>query len=109
MHNNPSRREIREQTILRMAEKGTFSTILPLYGSEEKSLTKNGFTVVRPTDNRNKPIASTVSWEDAFKNGIPPAVIDYIYGVIETFPRVSNWAQEIHVIAARASRKNGTN
>ena len=107
MNTTPSRREKRESKFYHLAEQGKMeSNDFPLFKSEEKNLTsKHGLDVIRHGTDLKKQLPSTVSWEKAFKNGIPLIVINYCTGVIETFPKsaIENWAQELYVIAARAN------
>ncbi len=99
----PSRKEKREARFYFSAEQGNFHSEAFLYKSEEKSLKKSGFTVLRAGDNPKEALPSEITWENVFKKGLPPMVTDYILGRINTFPKVSNWAQELYVIAARAN------
>ena len=112
MQHTPSRREKREIKFYYFAEKGhMFCSDVFLFKGEAKNLVnRHGFTVTRFGENDKKSLPSTVSWDDAFKNGIPLIVQNYICGTIETFPKlaIENWAQELYVIAARANFK-GTN
>lgn len=105
MHNEPSRREKREDKFFRLAEQGKFEAEpLPyLYRSEEKSLQKNGFTTKRIGENKKVALPTEVSWKNPFKDGIPLVVSSYIIGEIQTFPKVENLAQELYVIASRAN------
>lgn len=105
MHREPSRREKREQKLLYTAEHGNFEVELLLFGGEAANLVKNGFFVDRHGSDSKKSLPSTVSFKNPFKTGIPPIVSDYVTGQIETFPKVSNWAQELFVIAARVNNK----
>ena len=106
MHYTPSRREKREAKFCTLAEKGQMSCEdIFLYKSEERTLVrKEGFEVVRIGSDETKQLPSKVSWEKAFKNGIPLIVLNYINGIIQTFPynSISTWAQHLYVIAARA-------
>ena len=105
MHREPSRREKREQKLIYAAEHGSFEVELLLYGGEAANLVKNGFYVNRHGSDSKKSLPATVSFKNSFKTGIPPIVVSYITGEIETFPKVSNWAQQLYVIAARANHE----
>lgn len=106
MHREPSRREKREAKLYYLAEKGIFQTEMSLYTSEIKKLSKDGFKIFRRIlGNSKKPINTYLDWQTPFPKGVPPIVFSYIIGEIETFPKVSNWAQELYVIAARANYK----
>lgn len=107
MHHAPSRREKREAKFYFLAEQGYFKAEPLLYISEERNLKKHGFEVVRNGDNKKESLPSKVSWENAFKNGIPLIVSNYINGIIQTYPEsaIINWAQELYVIAARANHE----
>lgn len=111
MYTEPSRREKRESKFYFLAEQGyMLSKDFSLFKSEEKSLKKqHGFDVVRFGDNLKKELPSVVSWEKAFKDGIPLIVVNYCLGIIDTFPKsaIENWAQELFVIASRANYKSG--
>lgn len=111
MHITPSRREKRESKLYSLAEQGKLeSNDFRLFKSEEKNLKiKHGFDVVRFGTDLRKDLPSNISWEKAFKNGIPLIVINYCTGIIETFPKssIENWAQELFVIAARANYEKG--
>lgn len=110
MHNTPSRKQKREAKFYTIAEKGDFScNTISLFKGEAKSLIKNGFEVKRYGENEKKSLPSEVNWEKAFQNGIPPIVLNYCVGIIKTFPKsaIENWAQELFVIAARASFEKG--
>lgn len=112
MNTTPSRRERRESRFYHLAEQGKMESIndFLLFKSEEKNLTsKHGLDVIRHGSNTKKQLPSTVSWENAFKNGIPLLVMNYCTGVIGTFPKsaIENWAQELYVIAARARHEKG--
>ena len=102
MNNIPSRKEKREAKFVRMAEYGNFETTVYLFKSEATNLKKQNFAVVREGVDEKKSLPSTVSWKRAFGKSIPLSVKDYISGGIKTFPKVSNWAEELFVIAARA-------
>ena len=106
MHSSPSRKEKREAKFCCLAEKGQMSCEdIFLYKSEERTLVrKEGFEVIRIGSDETKQLPSKVSWENAFKNGIPLIVLNYINGIIQTFPynSISTWAQHLYVIAARA-------
>jgi len=104
-----SRREKREQKFLRRAKSGYFGADTVLFLSEEKSLRKKGFLPVRASSKKEGSSPAYVSWEGAFKNGIPLIVFNYCIGVIEGFPKsaVENWAQELYVIAVRANFEKG--
>lgn len=103
---NPSRREQRDAKFLYLAEQGEMScNTFSLYKSEEKALRdKDGFTVVRHGEDLKKELRSDISWSEAFNDGLPLIVSNYISGVVDTFPKwvLKNWAQELYVIAARA-------
>lgn len=107
MNTTPSRREKRESKFYFLAEKGKMlCDDFSLFKSEEENLeSKHGFDVTRHGTDLKKDLPSTVSWEKAFKKGIPLIVINYCIGGIETFPKsaIENWAQELFVIAARAN------
>lgn len=105
MHREPSRREKREQKLIYAAEHGNFEVEVFLFSGEAKNLVKKGFSVDRKGNDRKKSLPSLVSFSNPFKTGLPPIVSDYIAGQIETFPKVSNWAQELYVIAARVNNK----
>ena len=113
MNTAPSRREKRESKFYCLAEQGKMESNkdFSLYKSEEKSLKKaeNGFNVIRHGTDLKKELPATVSWQEAFKNGIPLVVLDYCIGVIDTFPhsQINSWAQELFVIAARANYEKG--
>ena len=111
MNSAPSRRERRESKFYFLAEQGkTECNEFYLFKSEEKNLKKqHGFDVVRHGTDTKKELRSTVSWENAFKHGIPLIVFNYCIGIIETFPKsaIENWAQELFVIAARANFEKG--
>lgn len=111
MYLEPSRKERRQAKFYHLAEQGEFkSENILLYGNEIKVLKKDGFTVVEKKNaNRKKLILSTVSWDKPFKKGIPLIVFNYTIGEIETFPKISNWAQELYVLASRANMENSTN
>ena len=107
MHNTPSRREKRESKFYLIAENGEFCCkTVSLFKSEVRTLVKNGFDIQRYGENESKSLPAEVSWEHAFKSGIPLIVFEYIEGNIQTFPtaHVENWAQELYVIAARANK-----
>lgn len=80
-----------------------------LYLSEIKKLTKEGFVIVDSEvfDNKRKLYKCTVSWMDAYKDGIPPMVLDYIYAVIESYPInfVNSLSQELFIVAERVNAK----
>lgn len=105
MYREPSRKEKREAKFYYLAEQGNFEAEPHpyLYKSEEKNLKKSGFKTLRLGNNKKEALPTEVSWKEAFKTGIPPIVSSYIIGEIKTFPKVSNWAQELYVIAARAN------
>ncbi len=105
MQHEPTRREKRESKIICAAERGNFEAEIPTYGSEAASLVKDGLKVVRHGEKKNVSLPSTVSWKEAFRKGIPPIVSDYISGQIVTIPKVSNWAQQLYMIAARANNQ----
>ena len=105
---NTSRRNRREARLVYIAEKGLFKATLHLFKSECRRMRKLGFTVPAFTGNEKRAEAIEVSWEKAFSDGAPPVVLDYVYGVTNTFPKTDNWAQELYVIAARAQFENGT-
>ena len=98
----PSRREKREAKFIRTAEQGEFESSVYLFKNEAVNLRKKNFKVIRIGTDDKKSLPSVVSWEDAFNKGVPPAVAEYVVGKIQTFPKVSNWAQELYVVAARA-------
>lgn len=103
MHREPSRRERREQKLVYAAEHGIFNVEVFLFPGEAENLVKKGFSVNRNGNDRKKSLPSLVSFSNPFKNGMPPIVADYVTGRIETFPKVSNWAQELYAIAARVN------
>lgn len=102
----PSRREQRDAKFLYLAEHGEMCCKnFSLYKSEERTLRdKDGFDVVRHGENINKELPAIISWSEAFKDGLPLIVSNYIAGIVDTFPKwaLKNWAQELYVIAARA-------
>lgn len=102
-----SRREIRERKFLRRAKAGNFGADIVLFLSEEKVLRKKGFLTVRYSSSKKGSVPSHASWEDAFKNGVPAEVTSYITGQTGTFPKTSNLAQELYVIASRANFQKG--
>ena len=93
-----SRRQKREADFYKAAEKGLFSIDCYLYKSEVRTLAKKGFNVISSFDSKYA-VPCKVSWENAFNNTVPLIVADFIIGVIRTFPRNLNWAQELFVIA----------
>lgn len=107
MNIEPSRREKREAKLYSVAEKGRFQTEMKLYKRESDTLAKrDGFkTFRRIPNNKSKPIPTYIDWQTPFPNGVPPIAFSYINGETETFPEVSNWAQELFVIAARANNQ----
>lgn len=106
MNATSSRREKREAKFYFLAEQGKMlCNEFTLFKSEERTLRdKCGFDVTRYGTELRRELRSVVSWEKAFKNGIPLLVINYCTGTIETFPKsaIESWAQELFVIAARA-------
>jgi len=100
-----SRKQRREEKFLDSANSGEFGAPTPLFKNEEKSLIKDGFTVKRFGLHTKYSLPSYVSWNEAFGDEIPPSVCDYITGVSDEFPKseISNWAQRLYVIAARAN------
>ena len=107
MHSAPSRREKRDLKFLRLAEQGLMSSDdFSLYKSEERALRdKDGFDVCRHGLDIKKELPAVVSWGEAFKDGIPLVISNYISGDVDTFPKwaLKNWAQELYVIAARVN------
>ena len=110
MYNYPSRSEKRQQRFYSAAEKGwNYLTGQILYLSEIKKLEKDGFVMVdmQIFDHKRKLYSCTVSWVNAYKKGIPTAVLNYIYHVIEAYPKslVNSFAQELFVISERVNAK----
>ncbi len=105
-----SRSERRQQRLIYAAEKGLKSLEGQiLYLSEIKKLTKEGFVIVESEtfDSKKKLYCCTISWQEAYKDGIPPMVLDYIYAVIESYPKnfVNSFAQELFITSARVNAK----
>ena len=113
MNATSSRREKREVKFYFLAEQGKMlCNEFTLFKSEERTLRdKCGFDVTRYGTELRRELPSVVSWEKAFKDGIPLIVVNYCIGMIETFPKsaVENWAQELFVIAARAIYQKNPN
>lgn len=110
MYSYPSRSEKRQTRFCSSAEKGwNYLSGQILYLSEIKKLEKEGFVIIdiKLYDKKRKLYLCTVSWVDAYKNGIPPMVLDYIYGVIETYPKnfVNSFSQELFVTSERVNAK----
>lgn len=83
---------------------------LLLLPSEFRLLKKEGVTVNKQeTKNgaRDKVFFCHVSWKDAYPEGIPLAVLEYTSRKAMAYPKnhVKNFAQELYIIAIRASTK----
>lgn len=106
MHSE-SRRERREQKLFNAAENGNFKIKVTLFKGEATKLTEDGFCVTRHGDDKKRAVPSTVSFKNAFDSDseIPSDAKDYISGKTETFPDLSNWAQDLYVVAARANHE----
>lgn len=100
-----SRRERRERKLVDTAENGNFKIKVTLFKGEATKLTEDGFSVTRHGDDEKRAVPSTVSFKNAFDSDseIPSDAKDYISGKTETFPDLSNWAQELYVVAARVN------
>ena len=113
MHSAPSRREKRESKCLYLAEQGFMTCdCFSLYKSEAKSLReRDGLDVCRHGIYTKKELPSTISWNEAFKDGTPLDVSNYITGIADIFPKwaIKNWAQELYVIAARVNFEKAQN
>lgn len=105
MHSYPSRNEIRETKLYMVAERGEFSLDYILYSSEMKRLEKEGFRISNVKPFKDNLYSVTIDWYRAFGNAIPHIVFAYTHGIVETFPNnsVKNFAQELYIIAQKAS------
>ncbi len=103
----PSRSDKREVLLYSKAEKGSFSFADRLYLGEIKKLKQLGFYVSIESifDSDRKLYNAVISWENAYNNSIPHLVYAYTTKTIDTFPhsQISSFAQELYVIAKRAS------
>ena len=98
-----SRREKLEAKFYELAEHGKFAIFnQPLYKSEIKRLKKHGFNIT-PAFESNKESPCTIDWTNPFPNGIPLMVHNYVLGIIQTFPRGLNMAQELYTLASKKS------
>lgn len=108
--NYTSRSEKRQQRFYAAAEKGwTYLSGQILYLSEIKKLVREGFNVidVKTYDNKRNLHTCTVSWINAYKDGVPPMVLDYIYSIIESYPKcfVNSFAQELFITSQRVNAR----
>ena len=106
---NFSRREIREDRLIFLAEQGRFSAEFNLFRSENRKMVKDGFETTVFSENKKKAVPTVVSWENAFQGDPPPVVLSYIQGKTNTFPEFDTWAQKLYIIATRAQYVKGTN
>ena len=102
-----SRPEERQERFFIRAERGCLDSEEILYPSEVKRLQRDGFLIERiKTFDASKHLAVyNVSWANPFQDGIPHIVYSYITGILSSYPKskVTNFAQELFVIARRAS------
>ena len=109
MNRNLSRSERRQAILYTVAERGELSARkMLLYLSEIQKLLKEGFCILdmEPSRVSYGLFSVTIDWSHAFdEEGMPHMVYNYIHHTIETFPKnfITNFAQELYVIARRAS------
>ncbi len=100
----PSRNDKRLNKLFIAAERGEMSIENELlYGSEKKKLANAGFKVTSAPSFKENMSKCSISWLNAFPDGVPLIVHNYISGVIETYPKshIITLAQELFVIASR--------
>ena len=105
-----SRSDRRQQRFQAAAERGwNYISGQILYISEMKKLEKEGFVIIDSElfDKKRKLYKCTVSWVNAYKEGIPAQVLNYIYCIIETYPKcfVNSFAQELFITSERVNAK----
>lgn len=100
------------ETLRDIARKGSFKAEkLLVFPSAFKKLKKEGFELIKlGTQNgkRDKVFVIFVSWENAYKDGIPSAVSEYISGKSSEYPEeyVENFSQKLFILASKARTNN---
>ncbi len=102
-----SRSDERQERFYLLAEKKELASEEIMYPSEVNRLLREGFQIEKLKDFNSKRALAVynVSWANPFPNGIPHIVYSYITGILSSYPKskVTNFAQELFVIARRAS------
>lgn len=77
--------------------------------SEIRCLENYGFEVfkAKPFDSAKKTFSATISWKNAYCNGLPLVVYDHIHGLNEDKPFYwpCNYAQLLYVVSSKANLK----
>lgn len=99
------------ETLRDIARKGSFKAEeLVVFPSVFKKLKKEGFEIVKlgsRNGKKDKVFVLNVSWENAYKDGIPSAVSEYISGKSSEYPEeyVENFSQKLFLLASKARAK----
>lgn len=98
------------QHLVSTAQQGLFEAEgLVLLPSVFKGLKKEGLETTKTgTKNgaRNKLFISSVSWKNAYKDGVPTVVSEYISGKTKKYPEeeIKNLAQKLFVLSSVAKK-----
>ncbi len=98
------------QHLVSIAQQGLFEANgLVLLPSVFKDLKKEGLKVTKTgTKNgaRNKVFISSINWENAYEDGVPVIVTEYISGKSKIYPKeeIKNLAQKLFVLSSMTSK-----
>lgn len=98
------------QHLVYIAQRGAFEVKgLVLLPSVFKELKKQGLDMTKTgtkSGARNKVFISSVSWKNAYKNGVPSVVSEYISGKSKNYPEneVKNLAQKLFILSSMSAK-----
>lgn len=99
------------ETLRNIARKGSFKVNeFVIFPSVFKKLKKEGFELIKldtQKGKRDKVFVVFVSWENAYKDGVPTAVSEFISGKSSEYPEadIQNFSQKLFVLASKARSK----